>query len=346
MRIAICTAQIPFARGGAEILADALAEHLVAAGHLVESVRIPFRWYPQDEILKGYLAWRMIDLTESEGQRIDLVIPLKFPAFVVAHPRKVTWLIQQFRQAYELYGTEHSHFDPSSAADQELRRAIWQMDTQTLGESERIYTISQNVSGRLRQFNGLPSHPLYPPPALDGRLYHSAYGDYILSVSRLNRLKRVEQLVTAMGLVKTPVRCRIVGQGEELLGLKRLAQQAGAAERIDFLGYVDDGTVLDLLANALGVYYAPLDEDYGFATVEAMKSRKPVITTSDSGAVLEFVTDGVTGLVAPPAQPEELACHIDQLYLDRNLAARLGAAGEDRVRSINWPTTIKTLLEG
>ena len=159
----------------------------------------------------------MINLEESEGKPVDLVIPLKFPAFVVAHPRKVTWLIQQFRQAYELYGTAHSHFDPTSEEDIELREAIRQMDTATLGESRHLYSISRNVSGRLKQFNGLAAQPLYPPPALDGRFYHDGYGDYILSISRLNKLKRVDHLVRAMGQVKTQVRCRIAGKVKNLM---------------------------------------------------------------------------------------------------------------------------------
>ena len=133
LRIAVCTGQIPFVRGGAEIQADALAEQLRARGHAVDIVRIPFRWYPKDEILKGYLAWRLIDLEESEGQTIDRVIALKFPAFVVRHSHKITWLIQQFRQVYDLYGSEHSHFD-DSREDDELRRAIWEIDTHTLSE--------------------------------------------------------------------------------------------------------------------------------------------------------------------------------------------------------------------
>ncbi len=345
LRIAICTGQIPFAHGGAEILADALADRLKTAGHAVETIRLPFRWYPKEEILKGYLAWRLINLDESEGQRVDLVIPLKFPAYVVAHRRKVTWLIQQFRQAYDLYGTEHSHFDPTSAADSELRQAIWQIDTRTLGESQRIFTISANVSRRLRQFNGLSSQPLYPPPALDGHFYHRTYGDYIFSISRLNRLKRVDHLVCAMGLVKTPVRCRIAGQGEELQALQRLAHQVGAADRIDFLGFVDDRAALDLYADALAVYYAPVDEDYGFATVEAMKSRKPVVTADDSGAVLEFVEDGITGRVAPAGDAPALAQCFDQLYLDRRAAERLGTAAQQKVSTITWQTTLESLLE-
>lgn len=344
MRVAVCSGQIPFIHGGAEVLTQALAEQLRLRGHEAEVIQIPFRWYPKSEILKGYLAWRLINLDESEGRPIDRVIALKFPAFLVQHPYKVTWLIQQFRQAYELFGTEHSHFS-RSPEDDELRRAIWRMDTTTLAESRKLFSISANVSSRLLRYNRLRSAPLHPPPALDGKFVNDGYEDYVFTVSRLNVMKRVDHLIRAMGKTRTPVRCKIAGQGAELARLQALAVDVGADKKIDFVGFVDDAAVLRLYAHALAVYYAPLDEDYGFVTVEAMKSAKPVLTTTDSGGPLEFVADRVTGLVAPPADPDALARHIDELYEDRSLAERLGAVGLERVRGITWDVTIAKLLE-
>ncbi|MBC7236526.1 MAG: glycosyltransferase family 4 protein [Chloroflexi bacterium] len=345
MRIVVCSGQIPFVRGGSEILTDALAEQLRRRGHAVEIVRIPFRWYPKEEILKGYLAWRLINLEESEGQRIDRVIALKFPAYVVPHSHKTVWLVQQFRQAYDLFNTEYSHFD-SSAADTELRQTIRHMDTISIGEAERIFTISKNVGARLRRYNGLDAETLYPPPALDGHYYHAEYGDYVLSMARLNPLKRVDWLIEAMAYTKTPVRCLIAGRGEETERLQSLAREWGVADRIEFLGFVRDEQAIELYAHALAVYYAPLDEDYGLATVEAFKSSKPVLTGEDSGGVLEFVHDGLSGLVVPSRDAQALAETIDHLYAHREIAARLGAAGREIVAPIHWDVTIERLLGG
>jgi len=344
LHIAICSGQIPFVYGGAESQTDALAEQLRRRGHVVEIVRIPFRWYPKEEVLKGYLAWRLINLDEADGQRIDRVIALKYPAFVVKHPCKITWLIQQFRQAYDLFGTEFSHFDHSEA-DTILRHTIQQIDTLTLSESRRIFTNARNTGKRLKQFNGLDSEPLYVPPSLDGRFYNACYGDYVFSLCRLNRLKRVDQLVRAMGKVRTPVRCHIAGRGEELEPLQQLARQVGAAGRISFLGFLSDEEVLAQYAGALAVYYAPFDEDYGLSTVEALKSQKPVLTTTGSGGVLEFVEDGVNGFVTPAGDAEALAQRIDELYGDRQIARRLGLGGEERVVGITWDATVQKLLE-
>ena len=344
LRIALCSGQIPFAYGGAEILADSLADRLRRRGHAVEMVRLPFRWYPKEEILKGYLAWRLLNLEESEGRPIDRVIALKIPAYAVPHSHKTTWLIQQLRQAYDLYGTEFSHFD-SSEADAELRRTILRMDTTTIGESRRIFAISDNVARRLNEYNGLQAETLYPPPAMEGEYYNAGYGDYVLSVCRLNKLKRVDRLLEAMARTQSPLRCVVVGRGEELEPLQALARQRRLTDRVDFLGYVEDERLLELYANALAVYYAPLDEDYGLATVEAMMSKKPVLTSTDSGGVLEFVDDGVTGYATPSTAPEAMAQALDALYGDRRLAERLGRAGQERVSMIRWDSVLDKLLE-
>src|SRR5437867_6144012 len=108
------------------------------------------------------------------------------------------------------------------------------------------------------------------------------------------------------------------------------------------LGEVDDAEVIELYANALAVVFPPFDEDYGYVTLEAFLSRKPVITTTDAGGPLEFVVDGVNGYVCPP-EPEALGAAIARLGADRAHAARLGEAGYDRARTITWTGVVERL---
>ena len=102
MRIVIATVQVPFVRGGGEMLADGLEAALLAAGHDVETVRLPFKWYPPERIPEHVLAARLFDLTESSGSRIDRMIGLRFPAYLLPHPNKVLWILHQYRTAYDL----------------------------------------------------------------------------------------------------------------------------------------------------------------------------------------------------------------------------------------------------
>lgn len=344
-RIAICTSQAPFTSGGAEILVEALARELMKRDWPVEVVRIPFQWSPKEEILKGYLGWQLVDLIEAEGKPIDIVIATKFPSFVVHHPHKITWLIQQFRQAYDLFGTEFSPFT-TSPADERLRQLIRQIDTRALAESQRLFAISKNVARRLAHYNRLHAEPLYPPPQHEGLYRNEGYGDYVLSVSRLDLLKRVDIIVEAMAHVRTGAGLLIAGDGPEMERLQSMVQERGISNRVEFLGHVEDGRLLDLYANCFALFYGPLDEDYGLVTVEAFKCQKPVLTTSDSGGVLEFVEEGTTGYIVPPDEPKQLADHIDRLHTDHVLCQRLGMAGFDSVRSITWDNTIWKLLEG
>ncbi len=109
-RIAICAAQIPFVRGGAEVLYESLRDELLRRGHQAEIVSLPFNWSSRLNIIQSALAWRLVDLTTAAGEPIDLVIATRFPSYLVQHPCKVVWLIHQFRQIYELKGTRFSDF--------------------------------------------------------------------------------------------------------------------------------------------------------------------------------------------------------------------------------------------
>ena len=80
MKIAIAMVQVPFIRGGAEILADMLCNELKNRGHQADIITIPFKWYPSTSILNCMLAGRMLDLSEINGEKIDMVIAMKFPA--------------------------------------------------------------------------------------------------------------------------------------------------------------------------------------------------------------------------------------------------------------------------
>jgi hypothetical protein len=71
-------------------------------------VTVAGKWYPATELVHQMAVWRSLDIAESNGLPIDAVIALKFPAYLVAHERKIVWLIHQHRSAYELW--DHPEF--------------------------------------------------------------------------------------------------------------------------------------------------------------------------------------------------------------------------------------------
>jgi glycosyltransferase involved in cell wall biosynthesis len=101
----------------------------------------------------------------------------------------------------------------------------------------------------------------------------------------------------------------------------------------------------DLYARSLAVIYPPLDEDYGYVTLESMLASKPVITCTDSGGPLEFVRQAETGLIADPTA-ESLARALDSIWDRRSEAKQWGEAGREvyEEMGISWTGVIDKLL--
>jgi len=341
-RVVVCEVQVPFVHGGAEYHVRALHQQLRRHGFEAELVSIPFKWTPKREILAHAAAWRLIDLSESNGETIDLVIGTKFPSYFVRHPNKVAWLIHQYRAAYELCGTPYSDFTHADA-DVGLRQSLMDLDTKMLGECRRVFANARNTADRLAKYNGLTATPLYHPPPFADRLTPGAYGDYILFVGRLESIKRPDLAVRAMRHVDRPIRLVMVGDGTQRRHTEELAASLGMSDRIDFAGSVGEDGLIELYKGALAVVYTPFDEDYGYVTLESFLAHKPVITAADSGGPLEFVSDGVNGRVSEPA-PEAIASAVNGLAADRARAARLGDAGYECARLITWDGVIEKLV--
>jgi glycosyltransferase involved in cell wall biosynthesis len=340
--VLVCEAQVPFVHGGAELHVRGLVGELTRRGYRAERVSVPFKWYPKDELLTHAAAWRMVDLSESNGERIDAVIATKFPTYFVRHPNKITWLFHQYRAIYDLCGTPYSEFDHTEG-DVRLRDRLIALDNDVLAESKRLFTNARNTAARLARYNGITAEPLYHPPPLAGELKPGPLGDYVLSVGRLEANKRVDLIVRALAHVDRRVRLIVVGEGPLRPQLEEIAAQSGVADRVTWAGRSDRQQLIELYAGALGVVFPPFDEDYGYVTLEAFLARKPVVTTTDAGGPLEFVEDAVTGYVVDP-MPEAIGAAIARLAADRRTAQSLGDAGYDRVRSISWDGVVDRLM--
>lgn len=343
MRIAVVNNCVPFLRGGAEYLAETLCEKLTEHGHEAILVRVPLRWHPPQTILHGILTSRLLQFPNT-----DRVIALKFPAYYVRHPDKRVWLLHQFRQVYDLWGTPLQGL-PDDSESRLLRNVITRCDNQWLREAAKIYTNSPVTQQRLKRFNNIDSEVLWPP-LKDTALFRPAeYGDYVFFPSRLSAAKRQRLAIEAMAYARTPVKLVLAGPPDapaEAQQLEQLAAKLGVAGRVVLMArYISEAEKAELMSRALACLYPPYDEDsYGFVTLEAYAAARPVITCTDSGGTLTLVRHEETGLVVE-ARPEPLAAALDRLYRDRNEAKRLGEAGQKLVASmqISWQRVIEAL---
>jgi glycosyltransferase involved in cell wall biosynthesis len=338
MRIAVCAPQVPFARGGAEIFAETLVDELRRRDHTADLVTVPFKWYPGAKVLSQAFLWRLVDLEEADGNPIDLVVATKFPAYCVRHPRKVAWVLHQFRQAYDYDRTELGQFS-EEPEDRATRRAIDRLDRTCLAECRHVFATSQNVASRLARYSDVEAEILpHPPARLDYRTV--AYDPFILSVNRLDRAKRIDLLIEA-AKADPAVRVVIAGDGPDRPRLEQLA--ASLNGRVDIRGRVSDDELVDLYARCRAVYYAPIDEDFGMVPFEAFLAEKPVLTTTDAGGPLEVVSDRETGLVTEP-EAAAIARACSELTADEDAARTWGRAGKAIAERVTWDRAIDRLL--
>jgi glycosyltransferase involved in cell wall biosynthesis len=344
VKIIVATTFEPFLSGGDGVIVDSLEEMLVRAGHEVETFRFPFRpWYP--EMLDQMLALRLFDITQA----CDRLIAIRTPSYLLRHPNKVLWFIHHHRSAYDFWGTPYGDL-PDTPEGRRYRRAIMSADAAAFAESRRIFTNSRVVSERLEKFNHVSSEVLYPPLLNPERYVHRDYGDFMLYLGRIVRHKRQHLAIEALAHTRTPVRLTIAGPAQDpayLAELEALAARHRVKDRLVLLPqWISDSQKLDLLANCRAALYLPWDEDsYGYAALEAQQTSKAVITTSDSGGLLELIEDRVNGYVVKP-DAKSIAAAMDSLYTDRALAIRLGTQGHARIASlgISWESVLPRLL--
>jgi glycosyltransferase involved in cell wall biosynthesis len=348
-RILVLSVKVPFSHGGQDVLVATLAKELQKRGHEADVIALPYNPLPKQNLITQAAMWRALDLENVCGKEIDLVIATKFPSYYARHPRKSVWLVHQQRSIYELYGSQYSDIgdDPR---DEAMRRMLTDGDLKVLGESAYLSSISKNVADRLSAFNGLSSEVLYPPLPL-GSLYRCERPEpYILSVGRICRIKRLDMMINALALTRG-LKLKIVGVPDEpdaLEFFKNEIKKHGMESRVEFLGRVGDSELIDLYARAMAVFYAPFNEDYGYVTLEAMASGKPVITAVDSGGTLEFVQDGYNGFVTQP-KPDSVASVCNAMLSDPQLVERIGANGrafidQAGIADTGWDRVIERLL--
>jgi glycosyltransferase involved in cell wall biosynthesis len=344
MRVAVVNTAVPFLRGGAEILADGLARALTEAGHEVVLIKVPLRWSSASVVAQCMLAATLINVPDA-----DIVIPLKFPAYLLDHHHKTIWLLHQFRQVYDFWGTAHQGLADVEETVQ-LREAIRSADLYAIGGAHAVFTNSAVTARRLDQYNGLMAEVLLPPVIEPEQYADTGQGDYVFAAGRINATKRQELLLHALTSTTSGVRLVIAGKpesGEELRRMTEFIESHQLGARVQLIPrFITDAEKRELMGGALAVAYLPVDEDsYGYVTAEAMLSGKPVLTATDAGGVHELVEHGVTGLVAHP-DPEALATAMDVLARNRIATRDMGLQARKRVLDLDmsWDKVLRRLL--
>jgi glycosyltransferase involved in cell wall biosynthesis len=177
----------------------------------------------------------------------------------------------------------------SSAAALALRplmRALKRWDYAAAQRVTHFIAISTEIQARIRQFYRRDSEIIFPPVDTARFQPSAVTEDYFLVVSRLIPYKRIDLAVRAAS--RLGVRLLVGGRGRDLERLRALA-----GSTVEFLGYVPDEQLPDLMARCKAFIFPGL-EDFGIAPVQAQAAGRPVIAYGGGGA-LDTVIPGRTG---------------------------------------------------
>lgn len=343
VKLMLASSYVPFIKGGGTAIVEWLESKLVEYGYEVETVFLPFVESP-DDMLDQMMSYRLLNMSEG----VDRLIAFRPPAYLLRHPNKVLWFIHHIRAFYDLWGTPYCNM-PNDAQTRAFRARLMAVDNVGLKESQHVFTNSQIVSSRLRNFNQVSSEVLYPPVLEPERFYCAGYDPVIVCVCRMEHHKRQHLLVEAMRYTRSKARLILAGKSHSASyprKLKLTVLKYCLQSKVQILDrWISEDEKAQLLARCAAAAYLPFDEDsYGYPSIEAHHASKAILTTTDSGGVLELVRDGVNGFIVEP-EPRRIAEAIDRLVETPGLAERMGSAGPARIAElgIHWDHVIRRL---
>ena len=158
---------------------------------------------------------------------------------------------------------------------------------------------------------------------------------YFLTVSRLEPLKHVDDVIRAMHILvyqekETDARLVIVGKGSQEQALRKLTKSLKLEAHVSFTGHVPDAELVRQYREAMAVVFVPEDEAFGLVPIEAMWHGTAVVVSKEGG-MAETVVNDVTGLHVEPGNIDQLAGAMMALLRDRARAETMGRQGHQHV---------------
>jgi len=319
-------------QGGAERFYSGLVSGFQSIGCNAELVSVPADEPNFEQILDNYESCRQLEL-----QDYDIVISTKSPTYAVKHPNHVVYLIHTVRVFDDMF---EDNFPKATKEHYRQRSILHKLDFCSLSGAKARFAIGHEVAERLYKWRGLDCSIIHPPLEFD-KFYSLDAEDFFFMPGRLHKWKRVQLVIEAVKLSSKPIRLVIAGDGDYLEELRALA---GSDKRIKFLGRVSDVQLADYYARSLAVPFVPIREDYGYVTLEAFASCKPVITCTDSGEPASLVEHSISGLVVTPE-----ATHIKEamewMWAHRDQSAAMGKSARTFINNMSWTRVAAQLAE-
>ncbi len=173
--VLVCGVQAPFITGGAEILVAELRVNLERRGFRVDVVNVPFKWYPVSEIVRQALAWRLLDVTESNGTRGGPRDPHQVPVLPRAPPAQGDLALPSAPRSLRPLRHALRLLHRRARRTRGCARRSWPWTRPGSGSAARCSRSPGTSRIGSRRYNGLHGTPLYPPPQHLGRYRRDGY---------------------------------------------------------------------------------------------------------------------------------------------------------------------------
>lgn len=358
--------------GGAEKLHDEMLENLNKfSENEFDLICIRCNFLSFWGIIDAYKNFFDLDLSKYEG-----IIVTKTGSWMARSKKKIVYMLHPQRRLYDLYEPKKIAYsdrieiknieskinnnkgflevyyeliknkeiitalklDKDNSAF--MKKVLHYFDSLGLNECQDFFALSKTVKNRKEYYPKEKEVKVLYPCIEDKKYTLKSYQNFLFTTSRLNDLKRIDLLIKAFKKIKDKkIKFKIAGTGENLNKLKELAK---GDKRIEFLGFISEKEKLKYYSECLFVPFIPFNEDFGFITLEAMKSKKAVLTCSDSGGPTELVNPGFNGLIAKP-EVKDITAKMNYLIKNKKNTILLGENGFHSVKDINWKNFIKEL---
>ncbi len=215
-------------------------------------------------------------------------------------PTRYVWRYHQYAEQENLNGFLRAIMPP-------FLTSLRQWDRLAADRVDHFIAISQTIRQRIAKIYQRDSTIIYPPVDTSRFAPQEHRDDYYLIVGRLVPYRRIDILIEAFNKMQKPL--VIAGSGRDR---DRLEDLAGPT--IEFLGYVDDEELPDLMARCRAFMW-PGEEDFGISPIQAMAAGRPVIAYAAGGA-LETVIPGHTGALFYEQSPQAIVDAVQQFDAD------------------------------
>jgi glycosyltransferase involved in cell wall biosynthesis len=352
MRILLVNYEYPPLGGGGGVLTRTLVSEL-ALDHDVTVLTSGGRGAPGESFDDGARVLRVPVVGRRETSRASLASMVSFvPAarriarrtmrvgsfdvvhtfFAVPSGPAGSWIARRVRAPHVLTVIGADIHDPSRLSPDRFR-PLGRVVSRIVGRADAVTAISGDIARRAEHLTSRRDIALVPcgvaPPALPARDRRSLGWTndeiVVLTIARLVARKGLEALVRAVGVVGSPLRLEIVGEGPERERLESLAASI-APGRVTFAGGVSEGEKGRRLSAADAFALVSQHEGFGLVYLEAMHAGLPVVAGTVGGQT-DFLRHGINAVLADPGDVEGVAASLQRLVTDRPLRDALVEAG-------------------